>query len=730
GDLNVSATFAIDTYTLNYTTDGNGTLTGTASQTVAYGADGTEITAVPNTGYHFVKWSDNVGTATRMATNVQGDASVIATFAINEYTLTYTAGANGTLTGTTPQSVNHGSDGTTVTAVADAGYHFVDWNDGVTTAERMDTNVQGALNVTANFSPDAHTLSYMAGPNGTLTGTDAQTVNHGSDGTAVTAVPHTGYHFVDWSDGLTTATRTDANVMADLNATANFAINEYTLTYTAGSNGTISGTLLQTVQHGSDGTTVTAVAYGGYHFVGWSDLKTTAVRTDVDIRGNLNVTANFAEDDQPAPSTPVIGGVANNGNKDVIVLVNGKAQNAGKANTTQVDNQTVTTISVNEKIIEEKIAQEGRNARITIPVSTGSDVVVGQLSGQILKKMEQSQATIEIATERASYTIPVQQLQLDKVISELGKQVNLQDLQLQITVAKPTEDMVGTVVKASGRGGFTLLVPPIEFEVKAVYGDQTIEITHFNAYVERTIALTEDIDPSKITTGIVVEPDGKVRHVPTKVVVIEGKYYAQVNSLTNSAYSIVWHPITFRDMTKHWAKDSVNDMGSRMVINGVADDTFAPDQDITRAEFAAVVVRALGLKLESGSAAFSDVGAADWYNEVIQTAYKYGLINGFEDGTFRPMDNITREQAAVIIAKAMSITALKNKLTALSPEQLSQAYQDGGNVSNWAVSGMIDCLASGIVTGRAEQTLAPKAFITRAEVAVMAQRLLQKSGLI
>ena len=67
------------------------------------------MTAVPNTGYHFVSWSDGVLTATRTDTNVTADMTVTANFAINTYTLTYTAGANGTITGTSPQTVNHGA---------------------------------------------------------------------------------------------------------------------------------------------------------------------------------------------------------------------------------------------------------------------------------------------------------------------------------------------------------------------------------------------------------------------------------------------------------------------------------------------------------------------------------------------------------------------------------------------------------------------------------------------
>ena len=69
----------------------------------------------------------------------------------------------------------------------------------------------------------------------------------------MTAVPDTGYHFVDWSDGVLTARATDTNVTANVSVTANFAINTYTLTYTAGANGTITGTSPQTVNHGADG---------------------------------------------------------------------------------------------------------------------------------------------------------------------------------------------------------------------------------------------------------------------------------------------------------------------------------------------------------------------------------------------------------------------------------------------------------------------------------------------
>jgi hypothetical protein len=118
------------------------------------------VTAVPATGYHFVQWSDGVLTATRTDTNVTANVSVTASFAINTYTLTYTAGANGTISGTSPQTVNFGASGTAVTAVANTGYHFVQWSDGVLTATRTDTNVTANVSVTASFAINATAPSF------------------------------------------------------------------------------------------------------------------------------------------------------------------------------------------------------------------------------------------------------------------------------------------------------------------------------------------------------------------------------------------------------------------------------------------------------------------------------------------------------------------------------------------------------------------------------------------
>ena len=107
------------------------------------------------------------------------------------------------------------------------------------------------------------------------------------------AVADEGYHFVEWSDGSTENPRTDLTVLEDVAVIASFAINVYTLSYTAGDNGTLSGTLTQDVEHGSDGEEVEAIADDAYEFSNWSDGSTDNPRTDVNITTDISVTANF-----------------------------------------------------------------------------------------------------------------------------------------------------------------------------------------------------------------------------------------------------------------------------------------------------------------------------------------------------------------------------------------------------------------------------------------------------
>ncbi|OAS13351.1 X2-like carbohydrate binding domain-containing protein [Paenibacillus oryzisoli] len=412
----------------------------------------------------------------------------------------------------------------------------------------------------------------------------------------------------------------------------------------------------------------------------------------------------------------------------VIVLVNGKAEQIGTASMTTVDGQKVTTVAIDPVKLEERLNTAGPKAIITIPITTTSDVVVGELNGQMISNLEKKQAILEIKTDGATYMIPAEQIDIDAILAQYGQDVKLSDIKIQIEIAKPSTLEESIVPNAAKAEEFSIVLPPLKFTVRGIYNGNSFEISKFDSYVERTIAIPDDVDASKITTAIVVDPQGVTRHVPTQVVKIDGKYYAIVNSLTNSLYTLIYHPITFKDVETHWAQEAVNNLGSRMIVNGVGNGLFNPNQSMTRVEFAAAMVRALGLKLEnSATSPFKDVKSSDWFSGAVQTAHSYGLISGFEDGTFRPQESITREQAMVVIAQAMKITKLK-PVTAWTPSVSD--FTDSAMLADWAASSVTDMLKAGLVTGRDGSNLAPKEAVSRAEISTLVQRLLQMSGLI
>lgn len=300
--LTVTADFAINQYTLAYAPGDYGTLSGNGNQLVNHGANGTAVQAIPDAGRTFVMWSDGVTANPRTDTDVTSDINVTAIISDPaQYTLNYVAGQYGTLTGSAIQYVNYGGDGSPVTAVPDTGCYFIKWSDERTDNPRTDMDVTGPVSVTAVFAINQYTLIYSAGTNGSIWGASSQTVNYDGNGTYIAALPDEGYHFSGWSDawvnpggGLPNAFRKDVNVTADINVTASFAPNAYTLSYAAGENGSLLGPATQSVYYGQDGAAVQAVPDTGYYFVSWSDGNTDNPRVDTNVQGSLTVTATFA----------------------------------------------------------------------------------------------------------------------------------------------------------------------------------------------------------------------------------------------------------------------------------------------------------------------------------------------------------------------------------------------------------------------------------------------------
>lgn len=155
------------------------------------------------------------------------------------------------------------------------------------------------------------TVIYEASEGGRIAGAAVQTFSKGGDAEEVAAIAENGYSFLKWSDGVTTASRTDRNVTQDRTLTAEFLkevpkpVEKVTVTYQAGEGGTIRGTLVQTIDKGSNTTEVTAAADSGYRFDKWSDGVMTPSRADKSVTASKSVTALFTKTAvSPKPDTP------------------------------------------------------------------------------------------------------------------------------------------------------------------------------------------------------------------------------------------------------------------------------------------------------------------------------------------------------------------------------------------------------------------------------------------
>lgn len=259
-------------------------------------------------------------------------------------------------------------------------------------------------------------------------------------------------------------------------------------------------------------------------------------------------------------------------------------------------------------------------------------------------------------------------------------------------------------------------------------GERQVEAVEFKGYAKRKIAISTEA-PEGIATVVRIGSDGVLAPAPTRTSAENGESFALFNSMSNGDYVVVRHSAAFSDMVGHWAKDAANGLASRWMLKGTGNGRFEPNREITRSEFASMIVHALGIPTESGSSRFPDVAAYNWYAADVEAAARFGLIEGMSDGTFRPLDKITREQGMSMLSRALTFAGYRAAF-AYSAEQAVSPYADAKEVSPWALEGVGESLQAGIFMGRSPDTLAPKAWFTRAEAAASLDRMLRVSGLI
>ncbi|RCX16417.1 S-layer family protein [Fontibacillus phaseoli] len=260
--------------------------------------------------------------------------------------------------------------------------------------------------------------------------------------------------------------------------------------------------------------------------------------------------------------------------------------------------------------------------------------------------------------------------------------------------------------------------------IQLISGDSIKEIHQLDKPAVVTIALTSE-QAQLISADLagVYYADGKsVEYVPG--ILKNGQFTFSADHF--SYFTILQYSKTFVDLVGHWAGASVKSLAAKQIVNGVDNNHYAPGRSITRAEFVALMMRALEYSgsqatVQGATGVFTDVPADRYFTEHVINASALGIITGYE-GKFRPNDQITREEAVVALNRAADYF----HLTASGQGQ--PAFADAGSISVWAKEAVESAWNYGLIQGDGKK-FNPGQAVTRAEIAVMVERLLKSSSL-
>ncbi|KOP64722.1 hypothetical protein AMS62_05215 [Bacillus sp. FJAT-18019] len=411
----------------------------------------------------------------------------------------------------------------------------------------------------------------------------------------------------------------------------------------------------------------------------------------------------------------------------------------------EANGHTVVSMKLDTAKLEARLKTVGYNPVIVIALARPVDQVSLETSGAALDLLKAKQGAIEIRSALGHFHVPAAVMASSRWQAQGGMDLPAADqIAVTLTMAGSDAAKVEAVKKAARQSGTTLVGLPIEFEITAKAQETVLQLDPFPQYMKQRIIWPQGMS-GQMTTAVLLDRNGNFHPIPTRVELKEdGSSEAILHRFAAGTVAFISHQVRVADVSFHWSKDAVSDLASRMILNGTGlaeawaetnvDQPeaihFAPNAQVSRAEFAAMIVRALGLdEVQVGVSAFQDVGADDWYNGVITQAVQYELLQGYEDGRFRPAQSITRQEAMAVMARVMKLAGITSAVNEVEAASVLSPHQDLEELSDWAKPAAAVLLKHGIVLGSGAG-LKPLQKLSRGEAAVMLQRLLKGSELI
>ncbi len=360
---------------------------------------------------------------------------------------------------------------------------------------------------------------------------------------------------------------------------------------------------------------------------------------------------------------------------------------------------------------------EGKASSLLLQIQDDHDTTVVEFASSVWNDLQNTNGSIQLDMNAIQFTIPL--LLFKNHVSEAESSNGRFAVIVRHEVGQLAEKLNE---KATTEQSSLLLTNPIEFEIQA----GGVAIHHYeNMHVERSIALPGTSYTTNVTAVRLNVESGEIAFVPSILTGSDGAWKMVIKDQYGGLYTIIQKDKHFEDMRAHWAREDVEKLASKRIITGVDEQNFAPEEEISRAEFATLLIRALGMEVsvsDPGATGFRDIKERDWYSQMVNIAAKAGLIEGFEDGTFRPLLQVTREQMAAMINRTIQITGSQQE--SYEQDTVLNPFVDQHAIDNWARQAMAFTLQTGLIQGVTKTQLNPNAFATRAQAAVMLKRLL------
>lgn len=380
------------------------------------------------------------------------------------------------------------------------------------------------------------------------------------------------------------------------------------------------------------------------------------------------------------------------------------------------------TIDTAKPSVTLEVTPRNGSAYVTIPAS-------------ILTRLEGKNAAffIEIKAPYGSYRVPVDLASLIPGLKDLLATNNLkaEDIGFKINLIDKSGDKAIYAAFANGLPNGSVMGAIVDFGIEIINtktGKVLGNADKFSMVITRIIPMLKNMTEMPTQWGAFRfnETTKKFEFVPAKKVKIDGVWYVTISSYSNSVYVVADNEVSFADVQKHWGKSFIELAAAKGLVEG-ADGKYNPNKTVTRAEFTAMLVRALGRGNTTGSTTpYDDVKPDAWYFEEVAEAKELGLLDFVKGNSFLPEQPLTREEMASMLAAAIAFEKLPMTMEFVSLD----GYKDIGSVDAAYLEDVRLMVKLKIMTGVDEDTFTPKGTTTRAEAATVFIRTLQKLGMI